>query len=134
MGKILPGGWCCGPILCVRWRRRLLRQQARRSRRCVSLRCHGTNWKHALSEVEAFTVFVHPGDPNLVFAETEGERRGTQTETANLFGRFAATSSPATKSSLSAARCATAAAILQKALHILPPIVVGNLLPGLDSA
>jgi len=28
----------------------------------------GTDWKHALSEIEAFTVFVHPRDPNLVFA------------------------------------------------------------------
>jgi hypothetical protein len=28
-----------------------------------------TNWKHALSEIEAFTVFVHPHDPNLVFAK-----------------------------------------------------------------
>lgn len=41
--------------------------------------------------------------------------------------------SPATKSSLSTACCATAAAILQKALHILPPIVVGNFLPRLYS-
>ena len=30
----------------------------------------GTDWKHALSEIEAFTVFVHPRDPNLVFAGT----------------------------------------------------------------
>jgi photosystem II stability/assembly factor-like uncharacterized protein len=28
------------------------------------------DWKHALSEIEAFTVFVHPHDPNLVFAGT----------------------------------------------------------------
>ena len=28
----------------------------------------GSDWKHALSEIEAFTVFVHPRDPNLVFA------------------------------------------------------------------
>jgi hypothetical protein len=61
------------------------------------------------------------------------ERRGTQTETTNLFGLFAAASSPVTKSSLSAACCATAAAILQKALHIFPPIVVGDFLPQLDS-
>ena len=26
----------------------------------------GSDWKHALSEVETFTVFVHPHDPNLV--------------------------------------------------------------------
>jgi hypothetical protein len=52
----------------------------------------------------------------------------------NSFNPFAAASSPATKGSLSTARCATAAAILQKVLHILPPIVVGNLLPRLDSA
>ena len=25
----------------------------------------GSDWKHALSEIEAFTVFVHPRDPNL---------------------------------------------------------------------
>ena len=30
----------------------------------------GTDWKHALSEIEAFTVFVHPHDPNLVLAGT----------------------------------------------------------------
>jgi photosystem II stability/assembly factor-like uncharacterized protein len=30
----------------------------------------GADWKHALSEVETFTVFVHPHDPNLVFAGT----------------------------------------------------------------
>ena len=24
-----------------------------------------SDWKHALSEIEAFTVFVHPRDPNL---------------------------------------------------------------------
>jgi hypothetical protein len=30
----------------------------------------GTDWKHALSEIEAFTVFVDPRDPNLVFAGT----------------------------------------------------------------
>src|SRR5262249_24884140 len=30
----------------------------------------GSDWKHALSEIEAFTVFVHPRDPNLVFAGT----------------------------------------------------------------
>jgi hypothetical protein len=32
-----------------------------------------TNWKHALSEIEAFTVFVHPRDPNLVFVGTPGD-------------------------------------------------------------
>jgi hypothetical protein len=42
--------------------------------------------------------------------------------------------SPATNSSLSEARCATAAVILQKVLQILPPIVEGNFLPRLDSA
>src|SRR6516225_12446557 len=42
--------------------------------------------------------------------------------------------SPATKSSLSAACCTTAAAILQKVLHILPSIVVGNFVTWLDSA
>jgi hypothetical protein len=62
------------------------------------------------------------------------ERLGTQTETANLFGPFAAASSPATKDSLSTTCCATAAAILQKVLQILPPIVVGNFLTRLDSA
>ena len=52
-----------------------------------------------------------------------------------LFGPFAAAArSPATKSSLSATRWATAAAILQKVLQVLPPIVVGDFLPGLDSA
>jgi hypothetical protein len=39
----------------------------------------------------------------------------------------------ATKSSLSAARCAMAAIFLQKVLQILPPIVEGNFLPRLDS-
>ena len=38
----------------------------------------GTDWKHALSEIEAFTVFVHPRDPNLVFAGTlDGIYRST---------------------------------------------------------
>ena len=37
-----------------------------------------TNWKHALSEIEAFTVFVHPRDPNLVFVGTaDGVYRST---------------------------------------------------------
>jgi hypothetical protein len=62
-----------------------------------------------------------------------GKVRWSQTETTNLFGLFAA-SSPATKSSFSAACCATAAAIFQKALHIFPPIVVGDFLPRLYSA
>jgi hypothetical protein len=36
------------------------------------------DWKHALSEAEAFTVFVHPHDPNLVFAGTaDGVYRST---------------------------------------------------------
>jgi hypothetical protein len=38
----------------------------------------GTDWKHALSEVETFDVFVHPHDPNLVFAGTaDGVYRST---------------------------------------------------------
>jgi hypothetical protein len=38
----------------------------------------GSDWKHALSEIEAFTVFVHPRDPNLVFAGTaDGVYRST---------------------------------------------------------
>jgi hypothetical protein len=38
----------------------------------------GTDWKHTLSEVEAFTVFVHPRDSNLVFAGTaDGVYRST---------------------------------------------------------
>ena len=38
----------------------------------------GADWKHALSEVETFTVFVHPHDPNLVFAGTaDGVYRST---------------------------------------------------------
>src|SRR6516225_6115342 len=38
----------------------------------------GSDWKHALSESEAFTVFVHPHDPNLVFAVTaDGVYRST---------------------------------------------------------
>jgi len=37
-----------------------------------------TDWKHILSEVEAFTVFVHPRDSNLVFADTaDGVYRST---------------------------------------------------------
>ena len=37
-----------------------------------------TNWKHALSQVETFAVFVHPHDPNLVFAGTaDGIYRST---------------------------------------------------------
>jgi photosystem II stability/assembly factor-like uncharacterized protein len=36
------------------------------------------DWKHALSELEAFTVFVHPRDPDLVFAGTaDGVYRST---------------------------------------------------------
>ena len=54
-------------------------------------------------------------------------------EATNSIGPLAAASSPAAKSFLSAACCATAAAILQKVLHIISPIVVGNLLPRLDS-
>src|SRR5262249_15279625 len=38
----------------------------------------GGDWKHALSEIEAFTVFVPPRDPNLVFAGTaDGVYRST---------------------------------------------------------
>ena len=38
----------------------------------------GTDWKHALSEVETFAVFVYPHDPNLVFAGTaDGVYRST---------------------------------------------------------
>jgi len=38
----------------------------------------GTDWKHALSDIEVFTVFVHPRDPNLVFAGTvDGVYRST---------------------------------------------------------
>src|SRR5436305_2102815 len=36
------------------------------------------DWEHALSDIEAFTVFVHPRDPNLVFAGTaDGVYRST---------------------------------------------------------
>src|SRR6516162_5775286 len=38
----------------------------------------GSDWKHTLSDIEAFTVFVHPRDPNLVFAGTaDGVYRST---------------------------------------------------------
>ena len=38
----------------------------------------GGEWQHALSELEAYTVFVHPRDPNLVFAGTaDGIYRST---------------------------------------------------------
>ena len=38
----------------------------------------GSDWKHALREIEAFTVFVHPRDPDLVFAGTaDGVYRST---------------------------------------------------------
>jgi hypothetical protein len=39
----------------------------------------GTDWKHALSEIEAFTVFVHPRDPNPVFAGKRSDARNTET-------------------------------------------------------
>jgi len=43
--------------------------------RCAS---DDTDWKHILSEVEAFTVFVHPRESNLVFAGTaDGVYRST---------------------------------------------------------
>jgi len=46
----------------------------------------GAEWKHALSEVEAFTVFVHPRDPDLVFAGTaDGVYRST--DRGLTFGR-----------------------------------------------
>src|SRR6516225_7670814 len=46
----------------------------------------GSDWKHALSEIEAFTVFVHPHDPNLVFAGTaDGVYRST--DRGQNFGR-----------------------------------------------
>jgi photosystem II stability/assembly factor-like uncharacterized protein len=31
----------------------------------------GTEWRHAFSDQEAYTVFVHPRDPSLVFAGTK---------------------------------------------------------------
>src|ERR1700733_2638468 len=31
----------------------------------------GTDWQHVLTEPEAYTVFVHPRDPNLVLAGTK---------------------------------------------------------------
>jgi len=38
----------------------------------------GGEWQHALSDIEAYTVFVHPRDPNLVFAgTTDGVYRST---------------------------------------------------------
>ena len=38
----------------------------------------GADWAHAFREVEAFTVFVHPHDPDLVFAGTaDGVYRST---------------------------------------------------------
>ena len=38
----------------------------------------GGDWQHALSDPEAYTVFVHPCDPNLVFAGTaDGIYRST---------------------------------------------------------
>src|SRR6516165_10062055 len=46
----------------------------------------GSDWKHALSEIEAFTVFVHPHDPHLVFAGTaDGVYRST--DRGQNFGR-----------------------------------------------
>ena len=54
--------------------------------------------------------------------------------TPNLFGPFAAAISPATKSSLSAACCTTAATILQKVVSILRPVVAGDFLAWLDLA
>ena len=38
----------------------------------------GGDWKHVLGNVEAFTVFVHPGNPEIVFAGTnDGVWRST---------------------------------------------------------
>ena len=38
----------------------------------------GADWEHVLGDLEAFTVFVHPRDPNLVFAGTnDGVYRST---------------------------------------------------------
>jgi photosystem II stability/assembly factor-like uncharacterized protein len=38
----------------------------------------GGDWQHALSDIEAYTVLVHPRDPNLVFAGTaDGIYRST---------------------------------------------------------
>lgn len=38
----------------------------------------GGDWKHVLGDVQAFTVFVHPGDPEIVFAGTnDGVWRST---------------------------------------------------------
>jgi len=31
----------------------------------------GADWQHVLTELEAYTIFVHPRDPNLVFAGTK---------------------------------------------------------------
>src|SRR6202451_3278681 len=31
----------------------------------------GADWRHVLTEPEAYTVFVHPRDPNLVLAGTK---------------------------------------------------------------
>jgi photosystem II stability/assembly factor-like uncharacterized protein len=49
----------------------------------------GADWTHALSEVEAFTVFVHPRDPSLIFAGTtdgvyRSIDRGASFKRANL--------------------------------------------------
>ena len=38
----------------------------------------GSEWRHSLADIEAYTVFVHPRDPNLVFAgTTDGVYRST---------------------------------------------------------
>ena len=49
----------------------------------------GAAWEHVLAEHETFTVFVHPGDPNLVFAGTadgvwRSTDRGTSFRRANF--------------------------------------------------
>ena len=60
-------------------RRRLLRQ-ARPSRqgRRVPRAAKGGDWKHVLGTVETYTVFVHPNNPETVFAGTnDGVWRST---------------------------------------------------------
>jgi hypothetical protein len=80
-------------------------------------------------------IAAAPIDACLLLAQSGHSDRAQRSRwTSSLFGLFAAAISPATKSSLSAACCTMAAAILQKVLHIVPPIVVGDFLAWLDSA
>ena len=38
----------------------------------------GGDWRHVLGDVEAYTVFVHPADPNVILAGTsDGVWRST---------------------------------------------------------